>query len=60
MDHVDRMQVRDLIEELQRHDPRMRVKLVVGELVSVYPGTSAAKDGGSEQHKVLILSDKRK
>lgn len=32
MDHVDRMQVRDLIEKLQQYDPRMRVKLSCGEL----------------------------
>lgn len=57
MDHVDRMQVRDLIEELQRHDPNMRVKLGKCELLSVLP-TLVVADNGLTNYKVLVLSDR--
>lgn len=58
MDHVDRIQVRDLIEKLQQYDPRMRVKLVGGELDIIKLDTTYGPS--SLQRKVLVLASKPK
>lgn len=59
MDHVDRIQVRDLIEKLQQYDPRMRVKLVGGELDIIKADVTAA-GFGNPSNKVLILASNPK
>lgn len=58
MDHVDRMQVRDLIEKLQQYDPRMRVKLSCGELDIIKPDTTSLH--GPAPKKVLVLASNPK
>ena len=59
MDHVDRIQVRDLIEKLQQYDPRMRVKLSGGEL-DIIKTDMTDRVLGNPSNKVLILASKPK
>lgn len=59
MDHVDRIQVRDLIERLQQYDPRMRVKLVGGE-IDIIKTDMTTSGFGNATNKVLILASKPK